>query len=481
MKTVMKIFVVLVLSFMAVPGTCPAQNVWKFNADSCRARALENNAAVRNADLKVQAAVETKRSAVAKYFPSVSANVSAFLLHDYLVDVSTSDVTDGKISVEMYSDGKSIESYISEALDEIAPLFEQFGVDIKQEVSDFVSGLSYNASLQMVKKGVSASVVALQPLYSGGRIINGNKLARVGVEAAEIQKSMTLKDVSYGAEQRYWLLVSLNEKMKTLESMSALVDTLYRDVEAAYSAGLVNKNDLLKVELKRNELMSGRSTLNSAIALANMSLCQYIGLPLEDTVVPVDGLEGMHSLPRLPMVPDSTEISRRDEYKLLNLNVEAEKYKERLILGESLPQLGLGAGYFYGNLWGANTHNAGVFVTLSIPISSWWDNTFNYRRQKVMEQIAVNEREDYRGLLSLQVRQAWDELCDLYRQVGIYEQTIVQAEENLKVNSDYYASGMVPLSDLLEAQALYQQSVGQYVDKCISYKLKVLEYDNMIE
>ena len=102
MKTVMKIFVVLVLSFMAVPGTCPAQNVWKFNADSCRARALENNAAVRNADLKVQAAVETKRSAVAKYFPSVSANVSAFLLHDYLVDVSTSDVTDGKISVFDY-------------------------------------------------------------------------------------------------------------------------------------------------------------------------------------------------------------------------------------------------------------------------------------------------------------------------------------------------------------------------------------------
>ena len=46
MKTVMKVLVVLVLSFIAVPGICPAQNVWKFNADSCRARALENNAAV---------------------------------------------------------------------------------------------------------------------------------------------------------------------------------------------------------------------------------------------------------------------------------------------------------------------------------------------------------------------------------------------------------------------------------------------------
>ena len=53
--------------------------------------------------------------------------------------------------------------------------------------------------------------------------------------------------------------------------------------------------------------------------------------------------------------------------------------------------------------------------------------------------------------------------------------------ENLKGNSDYYGSGMVPLSDLLEAQAIYQQSVGQYVDKCIDYKLKVLEYNQMID
>lgn len=197
--------------------------------------------------------------------------------------------------------------------------------------------------------------------------------------------------------------------------------------------------------------------------------------------MPEDALDEMSALPGMPVIPDSADVSMRDEYRLLDLKVEAEKYKKRLILGESLPQLGIGAGYFYGNLWGRNMNNAGVFVTLSIPVSSWWDNTFNYRKQRIMERIAVNERRDYRDLLSLQVRQAWDEICSLNRQIGIYRQTIEQARENLKVNSDYYGSGMVPLSDLLEAQAIYQQSVGQYVDKCIDYKLKVLEYNQMID
>lgn len=463
------------------PVSRNAGAVWHFNADSCRLRAIAANAAVENADLNVEAAKETKKAAVAKYFPSVTANVSAFMMHDYMLDVSSSDLSDGSLSMEVYTEGQDLESYINENLDQIAPFFEQFGIDIKQEVNDFVSGLSYNASLQMVKKGVSASVVAVQPLYSGGRIINGNKLARVGIEAAQVQRSMAVKEVGYGAEQRYWLLVSLNEKMKTLDAMSALVDTLYKDVEAAYEAGLVGMNDLLKVELKRNELLSSKTTLQNAIVLANMSLCQYVGLPLEDRIVPEDALDEMSALPGMPVIPDSADVSMRDEYRLLDLKVEAEKYKKRLILGESLPQLGIGAGYFYGNLWGRNMNNAGVFVTLSIPVSSWWDNTFNYRKQRIMERIAVNERRDYRDLLSLQVRQAWDEICSLNRQIGIYRQTIEQARENLKVNSDYYGSGMVPLSDLLEAQAIYQQSVGQYVDKCVDYKLKVLEYNQMID
>ena len=148
------------------------QNVWRFNADSCTSRALEANAAVKNADLEVQAAIEMKRSAVAKYFPSVSANVSAFLMHDYLLDISSSDVKDGNLSMNVYSEGKPIKDYIDEGLDKIAPVFDRFGVDIRQEINTFVSGLSYDASLQMIRQGVSASVIAVQPLKQIAGAIN---------------------------------------------------------------------------------------------------------------------------------------------------------------------------------------------------------------------------------------------------------------------------------------------------------------------
>lgn len=468
------------LAAAVVPYSVQARNIWRFNADSCRIRALTENAAVANAELEVMAAEQTKKAAFTKFFPNIQASVAAFRMNDYLIDVHSSEIRDGGISLDVNFAGEDISVYFDALVERLGDIFASFGIDLRAELDKLMSGLSYDASLQLVRQGVMGTVAAMQPVYAGGRIVAGNKLAGIGVEAAKIQKSLTEKEVSRNAEQRYWLLVSLNEKMKTLDKAAQLLDALYNDVSAAYEASLVTKNDLLRVSLKRNELISSRSTLESGIALANMALCQYIGLPPEDVVVASDSLGSMTALPVLPPSPDSADVTQRAEYRLLQFAADAEKYKKRMVVGEYLPQLAVGAGYTYSNLWGTSVNNAGVFVSLTVPITSWWEGSYNIRRQKIREQIALNNRNDYSGLLALQIRQTWNELSDLYRQVFIFEQTIEQAEENVRVSGNYYDAGMIPLSEYLEAQSLYQQSLDQYVDKCIEYKLKHLEYNNML-
>lgn len=474
-----RLLIVSVLMAAMFPCVMFSQNVWRFNEDSCVTRALASNAQVRNAELQVQAAQQTQKAALTKYFPSVQAGVSAFKLQNYLIDIQKSDIQNGEINFEVSHNGEDLRVYFESLLNELAPIFSQFGIDLIAEFEKFIEGFSYDASFKLVDQGVLGTVTAMQPVFAGGRIVNGNRLAKLGVEAAQIQKSLAVKNVDYAARQRYWLLVSLHEKRKTLEALGSLVDTLYRDVDAAYNASLVTRNDLLRVRIKQNELLSAKSKLSSGIALANMSLCQYLGLSLEDRIVPCDSADTMWKLPRIPVIADSMDVTQRDEFRLLELNATAEKLKKRMILGESLPQIGIGAGYSYSNLWGRNINNAGVFVSLQIPITSWWEGAHNYRRQKIMEQIALNTKDEYEQLMSLQARQLWDDICDLARQVEIYRETIAQSEENLRLNKDYYDAGMSPLSDFLEAQAIFQQSRDQYVDKCIEYKLKVLEYEQM--
>ena len=55
-------------------------------------------------------------------------------------------------------------------------------------------------------------------------------------------------------------------------------------------------------------------------------------------------------------------------------------------------------------------------------------------------------------------------------------QTIKQAEENLRINSDNYKAGIVNVSDMLEAQAMLQQAKDQITDAKASYKVKLVSY-----
>lgn len=53
---------------------------------------------------------------------------------------------------------------------------------------------------------------------------------------------------------------------------------------------------------------------------------------------------------------------------------------------------------------------------------------------------------------------------------------IAQAEENLRLNRDYYRVGATKMSDLLEAQEQYQQACDRYTDAFAEFQMKQLEY-----
>ena len=72
--------------------------------------------------------------------------------------------------------------------------------------------------------------------------------------------------------------------------------------------------------------------------------------------------------------------------------------------------------------------------------------------------------EEATELLALQVEQAKNEVNETYFQIGIAQSSIEQAKENLKVVNDNYKGGIVSMSDLLEAQALYQDALNQHIN-----------------
>lgn len=96
-------------------------------------------------------------------------------------------------------------------------------------------------------------------------------------------------------------------------------------------------------------------------------------------------------------------MEKINEYRLLESNVEANRLQKKLAVGKNLPSVVAGAGYMYENLLDRSNSFALVGVTVSVPISGWWDGSHDIQKQKLRLTNAENELNDNAELLQIRM------------------------------------------------------------------------------
>ncbi|MBE6258256.1 MAG: TolC family protein [Prevotella sp.] len=435
-----------ILSIIAL-GCSISVSAQTYTLEQLKDAALRNNITVRNAQRSVEAAQQQRKEAFTKYFPNVSGTGLWFNANKGMAQttINPSEV----MSPEM---GASL-----------AQIFPP----------EALAALTNPISISMMKNGTIGSLMALQPVFAGGQIINGNKLAKVGEDVSRLQLQLSENEVEKTTEQYFWQLASLQEKMKTINAVDTLLADIHKDVDVAVRAGVAMRNDLLQVQLRQNDVESQRLKLQNGISIVRMLLAQYCGL--DQTEFTLDYQTELSS--PLPQKQDHSQaLLGTAEYQLLGKQVEATSLQKKMTVGQNLPSVAVGAGYNYHNLL-ENDHTFGmVFATVSVPITDWWGGSHAIMRKKIEYQKAVDEQHDKAQLLQIRMQNAWNNVEEARQQLDIAKRSIEQAEENLRLNRNFYHAGTSKMSDLLEAQLLYQQSLDRRTDAYADYQNKLLEY-----
>jgi outer membrane protein len=437
--------ILLIAAALTAAGTVSAQRV--LTLEQSLELALKNNCAVRNSRLEAEAAKRIRRAAFTKFFPSISAGGLKFEAQEGLFEIATQ--------------GGNL------------PVYDGNPANLRTATQfAYFPGMT----MGMFKSGTFGMVTAVQPVFAGGRIVNGNRLASLGRKVGEYKNRLSENDVVKETEEQYWRVVSLDEKRNTIRKYEELLNRLQGQVEDAYASGIVMKNDVLKVRLKKNEILLNRSKLENGRTLAVMAFCQHVGIPYDSTLCLRDTMS-VTDLPQSYFVDDSSAVERRTEYRLLQASVRAEQLQTRMKAGEYLPQAGIGLIGNYMKIDEGKERTVGMaFGTASIPISGWWEAIHTLKERKLREKIAENSFRDNVELLELQIRKARVDFSDSYKQVLLCQESLAQSEENLKVNQDAYDNGVCGVSDLLEAQAMLQQAGDQWTDARAGYLLAKTVY-----
>ena len=412
--------------------------------------ALHNNIAIRSAQYDIEAASQQRKEAFTKYFPNVSGTGLWFNANKGMAQTTLTPS----------------EMIPPEVATSLAPL-AQF---LPEEA---LAALANPVSISMMKNGTIAGVQAVQPVFAGGQIVYGNKLAKVGEDVSRLQMQLSENEVEKTTEQYFWQLASMQEKMKTVEAVEALLNDICKDVDVAVRAGVAMRNDLLQVQLRQNDVASQKLKISNGLSLVRMLLSQYCGLRDTSFVISYQ----IDAVSPIGIKQDHQQaLLGTAEYRLLGKQVEAADLQKKIAIGKNLPSVAVGAGFNYHNLLEKDHSFGMVFSTVSVPISDWWGGSHAIKRKKLEKQQAQEQLYDNAELLKIRMQSAWNSVEESYQQLLLAQRSIEQAEENLRLNRDYYNAGMSRMCDLLEAQMLYQQSCDKRTDAFAEYQNKLLEY-----
>jgi outer membrane protein len=326
-----------------------------------------------------------------------------------------------------------------------------------------------------------------QPLFTGSRISATAEAALLQADASDLDRAMSEADVVLNATSAYWTLFQSRQMERFARENVRRLESYARDTERLMSAGAATRNDLLKVEVQLSSASINLIEVENDARIAEMNLNHVLGQPTttalqlvsspEESGIP-SGLEG--EIPRDSVRSFiSLAFGRRNDLQAASTRVRAAGESVVAAKGGWWPQIELNANYNYNNpnaryqpITPEFLGTWDVGVTLFMDLWNWGATGSRVEQAEAMLKQARLQESQLSDIVSLEVHRAALNLQRSRQKLSVARLGVEQADENLRVTSDKYRSGLATSSELLDAEvALSQvqtQLSGALVDLALS-------------
>ena len=425
--------IVITLSFA---GQARAQRV--LTLDSCRSLAKEHSRTLQQKDEEIKAAHAKKQQVMTNFFPQVAAR-GVYLHMQKELHLIDWDKPLGHLNF-----------LIPERLRHLGT------VDLR--------------NLWV------GNVTAIQPLFLGGKIISGYKMASLAERLQGELRQTAETEVETKLDETYWQVVSLRSKERLLDQLVRLLEQTVKDVDASINAGVATKADGLSVRTKLSEAEVKRSQVVNGLELSRMLLADLCGLSEDEpfTLAEEGHLqELLLSTQTAPIARDEdTEaaIERRSEIRSLRLVDSIYSKRVNMESASLFPKLYGVASYSTTNpnsFQGQKKEFGGQYylgLMLEVPISDLFSGTFKRRQAKAEHRVKQLELAEARSKINLQIKQALRTADDARRAYTTALSAVKMAEENMRYAKAGYDEGVIPLLNYTMAQTAWMSAQDSLID-----------------
>ena len=303
------------------------------------------------------------------------------------------------------------------------------------------------------------------PLFTFGRVSGAVESAAQAEAAATHDTRAGRADLVLETRAAFWDLVTARANASVRQDAIRAYEGHIKDASNRETYGLAPRSEVLAVEVERDRAELDRLRAFASAELAEANLSRLLDLPPGARVEPVEPATELGAAPADVEALVLEAQAARPERQALLARVAAADAATRSEHGGRLPQVGLSGGYTYAN------PNRDIVP----PTSDWkdtWDlalgvswSVFDGGRRSASEarSRAQSEalRQELRELdraIRLEVTRQALELRTAAAQLRVAERAVASAAESRRVASERYRAGVIPSSELTDAEVAHERA-----------------------
>lgn len=342
-----------------------------------------------------------------------------------------------------------------------------FGSKLNQEVltaSDFNPALLNDPA---VTQNYATKIEVLQPLINLDGLY-GRQAAKSKMEAFQLQTERMGEYLALEVNKSFMQLQLAYKAVKVLEKANATADANLKLIENYFKQGILQKTDVLSVQVRVNEIKNQLQYAKSNVQNASDYLAFLLN---EDNTNKV--YKPLEELDNTIIISNNNTTLSGNRKDILAMDKSSEAYAKMYQSSKMnfLPTLNAFGSYelYDDTLFGTNAQGYFVGAQLSWKVFDGYKSIGKMEKAKAEYQKAVVENQQYKSQSQLELNKTNRQLKDAENKVNLEKLALEQSQEAYRIRSNRFAQGLEKTTDLLQTETLMFQKELQLLQAVFEY------------
>lgn len=340
--------------------------------------------------------------------------------------------------------------------------------------------------VQFGVKYQSSFGLELNQLLFDGSYLVGLQASKTFKELSQKNLKRTRIETSVAVTKAYYSVLVSNEQLKLIDANLERLRKSLNDTEIMFKNGFVEKIDVDRLTVLKNNLETERENVIRLLAL-NVNLLKFqMGMTVNSQLTLTDSIEGLQADQAL-LARDTSAYRNRIEYSLLETQKKLNEFDLKRYKSQFLPSLsafGSTSQSFQSNnfseLFSTNFPSTIVGMRLSVPIFSGGIKLSQVRNAKLAIIKTQNDLINLQNGINLEVDQAQTTYLNSLKSLENQRRNMDLAQEVLRVSRIKYEQGVGSSIEVTTAETALKEAQNNYINSLYDQMINKVNVDKAL-